>query len=191
MYCSDHMLQANALYAKYKAANAVALDTFADDALDQAIALRQEYARRFLDYEDTGAHRAYIGILQRVRALDLKNAASYSVLAASAASVAPCAASVAASAASSVASCAASSVAASAASVAASAASSSAASAASVAPCAASSSAASSVAASAASSVASCAAYRRTAYNRWMTYSAYFSDFKRIVGLRSVAVGNL
>ena len=149
MYCSDHMLQANALYAKYKAANAVALDTFADDALDQAIALRQEYARRFLDYEDTGAHRAYIGILQRVRALDLKNAASYSVLAASAASVAPCAAS-------SVASC-----------------------------------AASSVASCAASSVAASAAYRRTAYNRWMTYSAYFSDFKRIVGLRSVAVGNL
>jgi hypothetical protein len=156
MYCSDHMLQANALYAKYKAANAVALDTFADDALDQAIALRQEYARRFLDYEDTGAHRAYIGILQRVRALDLKNAASYSVLAASAASVAPCAASsVAASAASSVAASAASSV------------------------------------ASCAASVAASAAYRRTAYNRWMTYSAYFSDFKRIVGLRSVAVGNL
>jgi len=108
MYCSDHMLQANALYAKYKAANAVALDTFADDALDQAIALRQEYARRFLDYEDTGAHRAYIGILQRVRALDLKNAA-----------------------------------------------------------------------------------YRRAAYNRWMMNSPYFSDFKRVVGLRSVAVGNL
>ena len=108
MYCSDNMLQANALYAKYKAANAVALDTFADDALDQAIALRQEYARRFLDYEDTGAHRAYIGILQRVRALDLKNAA-----------------------------------------------------------------------------------YRRAAYNRWMMNSPYFSDFKRVVGLRSVAVGNL
>lgn len=119
LYCNDHMLQANALYAQYKAANAVALDTFADDALDKAIALRQEYARRFLDYEDTGAHSAYIGILQRVR----------SVLAAQA----PCAA----------------------------------------------------------SSVAPCAAYRRTAYNRWMTDSAYFSDFKRIVGLRSVAVGNL
>ena len=111
MYCNDHMLQANALYAQYKAANAVALATFADDALDQAIALRQEYARRFLDYEDTGAHRAYIGILQRVRALDLKNAA--------------------------------------------------------------------------------CAAYRRAAYNRWMMNSPYFSDFKRVVGLRSVAVGNL
>lgn len=77
MYCNDHMLQANALYAQYKAANAVALATFADDALDQAIALRQEYARRFLDYEDTGAHRAYIGILQRVRSVS---------------SVAPCAA---------------------------------------------------------------------------------------------------
>ena len=113
MYCNDHMLQANALYAQYKAANAVALATFADDALDQAIALRQEYARRFLDYEDTGAHRAYIGILQRVR----------SVLSAS--------------------------------------------------------------------SVAACAAYRRAAYNRWMTESPYFSDFKRVVGLRSAAVGNL
>ena len=111
MYCNDHMLQANALYAQYKAANAVALATFSDDALDQAIALRQEYARRFLDYEDTGAHSAYIGILQRVRSI------------------------------------------------------------------------------AAASSVA--AAYRRTAYNRWMTESAYFSDFKRVVGLRSVAVGNL
>ena len=115
LYCNDHMLQANALYAQYKAANAVALATFADDALDQAIALRQEYARRFLDYEDTGAHRAYIGILQRVRALDLKNA----------------------------------------------------------------------------DISAACAAYRRTAYNRWMMDSAYFSDFKRVVGLRSVAGGNL
>lgn len=122
MYCNDHMLQANALYAQYKAANAVALATFSDDALDQAIALRQEYARRFLDYEDTGAHSAYIGILQRVRSI----AASSSVLAPSVA---------------------------------------------------------------AASSVA--AAYRRTAYNRWMMDSAYFSDFKRVVGLRSVAVGNL
>lgn len=121
MYCNDHMLQANALYAQYKAANAVALATFADDALDQAIALRQEYARRFLDYEDTGAHRAYIGILQRVR----------SVLSAQAPSVLS------------------------------------------------------------ASSVAACAAYRRAAYNRWMTDSPYFSDFKRVVGLRSAAVGNL
>jgi hypothetical protein len=99
MYCNDHMLQANALYAQYKAANAVALDTFADDALDKAIALRQEYARRFLDYEDTGAHSAYIAILQRVRS---------------------------------------------------------------------------------ASSVAACAAYRRTVYNRWMTDSAYFSDFVEV-----------
>jgi len=61
------MLQANALYAEYKAANAAALATFADDALDQCIRLREEYARRFLDYEDMGAHRAYIGILKRVR----------------------------------------------------------------------------------------------------------------------------
>jgi hypothetical protein len=87
LYCNDHMLQANALYAQYKAVNAVALSTFADDALDQAIALRQEYARRFLDYEDTG------------------------VLAAS---------------------------------------------------------------------VAASAAYRRTAYNRWMKDSAYFSDFVEV-----------
>jgi hypothetical protein len=61
------MLQANALYAEYKAVNATALATFADDALDQCIRLREEYARRFLDYEDMGAHRAYIGILKRVR----------------------------------------------------------------------------------------------------------------------------
>ena len=124
MYCNDHMLQANALYAQYKAANAVALATFADDALDQAIALRQEYARRFLDYEDTGAHRAYIGILQRVR--------STAVAASSVAAYRCCA-------------CAASSV----------------------------------------------AAYRCTAYNRLMMDSPYFLDFKRVVGLRSVAVGNL
>lgn len=129
MYCNDHMLQANALYAQYKAANAVALATFADDALDQAIALRQEYARRFLDYEDTGAHRAYIGILQRVRSVLAAQAPS--VLSAQAPSVLS------------------------------------------------------------ASSVAACAAYRRAAYNRWMTDSPYFSDFKRVVGLRSAAVGNL
>jgi hypothetical protein len=122
MYCNDHMLQANALYAQYKAANAVALDTFADDALDKAIALRQEYARRFLDYEDMGAHSAYIAILQRVRSVS----------------------SVAAQAASSVAAQAASSVAPS------------------------------------VSSVAACAAYRRTVYNRWMTDSAYFSDFVEV-----------
>ena len=67
LYCREHMLQANALYAEYKAVNATALATFADDALDQCIRLREEYARKFLDYEDTGAHRAYIGILKRVR----------------------------------------------------------------------------------------------------------------------------
>ena len=147
MYCNDHMLQANALYAQYKAANAVALATFADDALDQAIALRQEYARRFLDYEDTGAHRAYIGILQRVRAVAV--AASSASVASSAYRCCACA--------SSASRC-----------------------------CACASSAASSA------SVAASAAYRRAAYNRWMTASAYFSDFKRdIVGLRSVAIGNL
>ena len=69
MFCSVHLLQANALYNEYKAANAVALETFADDALDQSIRLREEYARKFLDYEDTGAHQTYIGILKRVRAL--------------------------------------------------------------------------------------------------------------------------
>lgn len=106
LYCREHMLQANALYAEYKAANALALATFADDALDQAIALREEYARRFLDYEDMGAHRAYIGILRRVRAVP-------------ACSVTP-----------------------------------------SVTP----------------SVLAAC---RRAAYNRWMTESAYFSDFVR------------
>lgn len=67
------MLQANALYNEYKAINAVAVATFADDALDQSIRLRQEYAHKFLDYEDVGAHRAYIGILKRVRALGAGN----------------------------------------------------------------------------------------------------------------------
>jgi len=71
------MTQANALYNEYKAINAVAVATFADDALDQSIRLREEYARKFLDYEDTGAHRAYIGILKRVRALDGDRRAAY------------------------------------------------------------------------------------------------------------------
>jgi hypothetical protein len=105
------MLQANALYAEYKAANALALATFADDALDQAIALREEYARRFLDYEDMGAHRAYIGILRRVRSVpdcSVTPSVTPSVLAAH-----------------------------------------------------------------------QCYACRRAAYNRWMTESAYFSDFVR------------
>ena len=77
LYCDDHMTQANALYNEYKAINAVAVATFADDALDQSIRLREEYARKFLDYEDTGAHRAYIGILKRVRALDGDRRAAY------------------------------------------------------------------------------------------------------------------
>ena len=79
LYCHEHMLQANALYAEYKAANATALATFADDALDQCIRLREEYACRFLDYEDMGAHRAYIGILKRVRLVAAQ--AAYSVAA--------------------------------------------------------------------------------------------------------------
>jgi hypothetical protein len=62
------MTEANALYSEYKATNAVALATFEDAALDRSIRLREEYARKFLDYEDTGAHRAYIGILKRVLA---------------------------------------------------------------------------------------------------------------------------
>lgn len=90
LYCREHMLQANALYAEYKAVNATALATFADDALDQCIRLREEYARKFLDYEDTGAHRAYIGILKRVRLVaSVANAASIAAsVAANAASVA-------------------------------------------------------------------------------------------------------
>ena len=95
LYCREHMLQANALYAEYKAVNATALATFADDALDQCIRLREEYARKFLDYEDTGAHRAYIGILKRVRLVaSVANAAS--IAASIAASDAANAASVAA-----------------------------------------------------------------------------------------------
>lgn len=77
LYCNDHMLQANALYAEYKAANALAVATFADDALDKVIALREEYARKFLDYEDMGAHRAYINILKRVRALHNNRRTAY------------------------------------------------------------------------------------------------------------------
>ena len=71
-YCHEHMTEANALYSEYKAANAVALATFEDAALDRSIRLREDYARKFLDYEDTGAHRAYIGILKRVLAAHAK-----------------------------------------------------------------------------------------------------------------------
>jgi hypothetical protein len=69
-YCNDHMMEANALYDAYKAVNARAVTAFEDAALDQSIHLREEYARKFLDYEDAGAHSAYIRILKRVRALD-------------------------------------------------------------------------------------------------------------------------
>jgi hypothetical protein len=69
-YCNDHMVEANALYNIYKAVNAQAITAFEDAAMDQIIRLREEYAGRFLDYEDTGAHSAYIRILKRVRALD-------------------------------------------------------------------------------------------------------------------------
>ncbi len=70
LYCEEHMNQANALYKTYKEVCAQAIETFQDEPLDRGIELRQEYARKFLDYEDTGAHSAYITILQRVRALD-------------------------------------------------------------------------------------------------------------------------
>jgi len=67
MFCEDHLVQANELYRKYKEVNAEALVSFSDEALDKSIELREEYARRFLDYEDTGAHSVYILILKRVR----------------------------------------------------------------------------------------------------------------------------
>ena len=66
LYCHQHLTEANALYNEYKAATALALATFEDAALDRSIRLREEYARQFLDYEDTGPHSAYIGILKRV-----------------------------------------------------------------------------------------------------------------------------
>jgi hypothetical protein len=108
--------------------------------------LRQEYARRFLDYEDTGAHRAYIGILQRVRASSVAaSSVAPSVLAAYQCSAYQCSAYQCSAYQCSAYQC----------------------------------------------SAYQCSAYRRTAYNRWMMDSAYFSDFKRVVGLRSVAGGNL
>jgi len=70
-YCHEHMTEANALYNENKAINAVALATFEDAALHQSIRLREEYARKFLDYEDTGAHWAYICILKRVATHEL------------------------------------------------------------------------------------------------------------------------
>ena len=152
LYCREHMLQANALYAEYKAANAAALATFADDALDQCIRLREEYARRFLDYEDMGAHRAYIGILKRVRS----NAANRYSVAANAANNAANRYSVANNAANNAANR--YSAAANAANY---------------------SAAANAANYSAAANAANNAACRRAAYNRWMTESAHFSDFVR------------
>jgi len=61
------MVQANELYQRYKAVNATAITTFDDDSLNQSILLRKQYAATFLDYEDAGAHSAYIHILIRVR----------------------------------------------------------------------------------------------------------------------------
>ena len=61
------MVQANELYQRYKAVNATAITTFDDDSLDQSILLRKQYAATFLDYEDAGAHSAYIHILIRIR----------------------------------------------------------------------------------------------------------------------------
>ena len=69
-YCNDHMTEANELYATYKTVNAEAVITFDNDALDKSIRLREEYAHKFLDYEDTGAHSAYIRILKRVRTIE-------------------------------------------------------------------------------------------------------------------------
>ena len=66
-YCQDHMVQANNLYQQYKAVNETAITTFHDESLDQSILLRKQYAATFLDYEDAGAHSAYIHILIRVR----------------------------------------------------------------------------------------------------------------------------
>jgi hypothetical protein len=73
MFCEDHLVQANELYRKYKEVNAEALVSFSDEALDKSIELREEYARRFLDFEDTGAHSAYISILKRVRGIANNN----------------------------------------------------------------------------------------------------------------------
>ena len=67
MFCETHLAQANELYRKYKEVNAEALVSFSDETLDKSIELREEYARRFLDFEDTGAHNAYISILKKVR----------------------------------------------------------------------------------------------------------------------------
>jgi len=61
------MVQANDLYQKYKAVNAIAITTFDDHSLDQSILLRKQYAATFLDYQDAGAHAAYIHILIRIR----------------------------------------------------------------------------------------------------------------------------
>lgn len=73
LFCETHLAQANELYRKYKEVNSEALISFSDEALDKSIQLRQEYARRFLDFEDTGAHSAYISILKKVREIANNN----------------------------------------------------------------------------------------------------------------------
>ncbi len=70
LYCDDHLSQANELYRNYKAANANALVTFSNLDLDASIRLREEYAAKFLDFEDMGAHSAYILLLKRVRSIE-------------------------------------------------------------------------------------------------------------------------
>jgi hypothetical protein len=73
LFCETHLVQANELYRKYKEVNSEALVSFSDEALDRSIALREEYASRFLDFEDTGAHSAYISILKKVRGIANNN----------------------------------------------------------------------------------------------------------------------
>jgi len=73
MFCEIHLAQANELYQKYKEVNTEALVSFSDEALDKSIELREEYARRFLDFEDAGAHSAYISILKKVRGIATNN----------------------------------------------------------------------------------------------------------------------
>lgn len=71
-FCGPHMRQANALYKAYKEINAEAIITFEDGLLKQSISMREEYATRFLDYIDRGAHAIYIDILKQVLSKDME-----------------------------------------------------------------------------------------------------------------------
>ena len=65
-FCSKHKIEADTLYKTYKLININALIDFDENKLSQVIQMREEYATKFLDYIDSGAHTIYINILKQL-----------------------------------------------------------------------------------------------------------------------------